>query len=90
KNSKPRPLVGFGLQLLVAVYGGYFGAGMGMMMLGAFALTMDADIHAMTAVKNGLGTIINVVAAIYFLGSGVVQVPIALTLAVGSAVGGFV
>ncbi|MFX8381763.1 TSUP family transporter, partial [Acinetobacter baumannii] len=54
KNSKPRPLVGFGLQLLVAVYGGYFGAGMGMMMLGAFALTMDADIHAMNAVKNWL------------------------------------
>lgn len=89
-HAKPRPLIGFGLQFLVALYGGYFGAGMGMMMLGAFALTMDADIHAMNAVKNWLGTIINLVAALYFLGSGVVQVPIALTLVVGSVVGGFV
>jgi len=89
-HAKPRPLVGLGLQFLVALYGGYFGAGMGMMMLGAFALTMDADIHAMNAVKNWLGTIINLVAAIYFLGSGVVQVPIALTLILGSVVGGFV
>ena len=89
RQAEPKPMTGILLQFLVAIYGGYFGAGMGMMMLGAFAVTMDADIHAMNAVKNYLGTIINLVAAVYFLGSHVVSVPIALTLAVGSVVGGF-
>lgn len=89
RHGGPHPVAGVATQALVAVYGGYFGAGMGMMMLGSFAVTMDADIHSMNAVKNWLGTVINLVAAGVFLASGIVSLPVALTLTVGSVAGGF-
>src|ERR1019366_5714889 len=55
------------LQLLVAMYGGYFGAGMGIMMLAAFALFMEGTIHELNAVKSWLGLVINFAASILFL-----------------------
>jgi len=90
-RGKPsvHPSVGIVLQFLVAVYGGYFGAGMGIMMLGAFALYMEGNIHELNAVKTWLGLIINLVASIVFVSKGwILPVPfIALTL--GAIVGGF-
>jgi len=77
------------LQLLVALYGGYFGAGMGIMMLASFALYMDGTIHELNAVKNWLGVAINVVASVHFFASGLVLVPPALLMGFGSIIGGF-
>ena len=77
------------LQFLVSLYGGYFGAGMGIMMLGAFAFTMEGDIHRLNAVKNWLGVAINLVASVYFCTRGIVLFQIAVPLAVGSIGGGF-
>ncbi len=84
------PVTGVIVQFLVAVYGGYFGAGMGIMMLGAFALTMEGDIHELNAVKNWLGVVINLVASIYFIANGVVLLRVALALTAGSLGGGYI
>lgn len=77
------------IQFAVAVYGGYFGAGMGIMMLGAFALTMEGDIHELNAVKNWLGLFINFVASILFVVKGLVLFNVAVPLTVGSIIGGY-
>jgi uncharacterized protein len=77
------------LQLLVSLYGGYFGAGMGIMMLASFALYMDGSIHEINAVKTWLGVIINLVASLVFLFQGMVLIWPAVFLTVGSLIGGF-
>ena len=53
-----RPVVA-GVQLLIAIYGGYFGGGMGMMMLAAFAFLGMTQLHRMNALKSALGVVIN-------------------------------
>jgi uncharacterized membrane protein YfcA len=75
-------------QFLVSVYGGYFGAGMGILMLLALAVLGHEDIHQMNGVKNLLGLFINAVAASYFVVAGMVRVTDALIMAAGAAIGG--
>ena len=60
------------LQLLVSVYGGYFGAGMGIMMLAVFTLYMEGTIHELNAAKAWLGLIINLVCSSVFLFDGLI------------------
>ena len=83
------PAVGMLLQFLVATYGGYFGAGMGIMMLASFALYMEGTTHELNAVKSLLGTIINFVASIVFVLKGMVQFDVAAVLIFGGIVGGY-
>jgi uncharacterized protein len=54
-------------QLLVALYGGYFGAGIGILMLAALGIMGLSDIHQMNALKNLLALCINGIAAVYFV-----------------------
>lgn len=77
------------LQLLTGIYGGYFGAGMGIMMLATLSLLGFANIHQMNGLKNLLGTTINFTAALYFIYAGLVHWPEALVMAVGAIAGGF-
>jgi hypothetical protein len=75
-------------QFLVSVYGGYFGAGIGILMLAAFGIMGFTDIHQMNGLKNFLALCINGVAATYFIWHGMVSWPHALVMAVGAIVGG--
>jgi uncharacterized membrane protein YfcA len=76
-------------QFGVAIYGGYFGAGIGILMLAALSLMGHTDIHRMNAVKNLLATCINSLAGLYFLFfSSLVVRSDALIMAVGAIVGG--
>jgi uncharacterized protein len=75
-------------QFLVAVYGGYFGAGIGILMLAAFGIMGFTDIHQMNGLKSFLALCINGVAAAYFIWNGMVSWPHALVMAVGAVVGG--
>jgi uncharacterized membrane protein YfcA len=75
-------------QLLVALYGGYFGAGIGILMLAALSLMGHTDIHQMNGLKNLLETGINAVAAAYFVYAGLVLWSDALVMAMGAIVGG--
>jgi len=75
-------------QLLVGVYGGFFGAGIGIMMLAALAILGLTDIHQMNGLKNLLAILINGVAAVYFIAQGAVQWTDAAIMAVASIAGG--
>ena len=75
-------------QFLVSVYGGYFGAGIGILMLAAFGIMGFTDIHQMNGLKNFLALCINGVAAVYFIWMGMVSWPYTVVMAVGAVVGG--
>jgi len=77
------------LQLPVAIYGGFFGAGIGILMLASFGFMGMTHIHEMNALKNLLGSLINVVAAVWFVAAGMVVWPEALALTAGALVGYF-
>ena len=75
-------------QFVVSLYGGYFGAGIGILMLAAFGIMGFTDIHQMNGLKAFLALCINGVAALYFIWNGMVSWPHALVMAVGAIVGG--
>jgi hypothetical protein len=76
-------------QFGVAVYGGYFGAGIGILMLAALGFLGFSNIHRMNGLKNFGGLCINAVAAITFAMSSLVDWPVALAMAVGALIGGY-
>jgi uncharacterized membrane protein YfcA len=75
-------------QFAVAVYGGYFGAGIGILMLAALGLLGLTDIHQMNGLKNFFAVCINMVAAVYFMLWGPVDWSSAFVMAIGSIAGG--
>lgn len=77
------------LQFFVGVYGGYFGAGMGIMMLAILDRLGGVDIHAMNGVKNVLAASINAVAAVAFMIAHAVDYRVSLIMAAGAIVGNF-
>ncbi len=77
------------VQLVVAVYGGYFGGGIGIMMLAAFSAMGMEDLHAMNGLKAVLGALINGVAVVTFLAHRIVDLPLALLMVAGSILGGY-
>lgn len=76
-------------QLLVGVYGGYFGAGIGILMLSSLAFMGIPDIHEMNAVKNILAATMNGVSAVIFAIAGVVAWKYAAIMAVAAILGGY-
>ena len=76
-------------QFAVSVYGGYFGAGIGILMLALFGFLGLSDIHAANGLKNLLTMGINGVAAVWFVIRGAVDWPAALVLAAGAIAGGY-
>ena len=76
-------------QFAVAVYGGYFGAGIGILMLVVLDFLGLTDIHAMNGLKNFFGICINGVAAAIFVASGAVDWPAALVVLAGAVLGGY-
>jgi uncharacterized membrane protein YfcA len=77
------------LQFGVAIYGGYFGAGIGILMLALLGFIGLTNIHAMNGLKNFFNLCINCVAAAYFILRGAVSWPEAAVIAVGAVVGGY-
>lgn len=76
-------------QFFVAIYGGYFGAGMGIMMLSALSVMGMSDIHEMNAVKSVLAALINGLAVAVFIIDGKVNWYYALFMAGTAILGGF-
>jgi uncharacterized membrane protein YfcA len=76
-------------QFLVGVYGGYFGAGIGILMLAVLGYMGFSNIHRMNGLKNWGGLCINFVAAVTFAFSGIVDWAVALAMAVGATAGGY-
>lgn len=76
-------------QFLVGIYGGYFGAGIGILMLSALSFMGIPDIHRMNGVKAVLGFLINGITAVIFTVEGVIVWKYALVMAVASVAGGY-
>ena len=77
------------LQLIVAIYGGYFGGGIGIIMLASLGIMGMENIHEMNGMKTVLQSCINGVAVITFIIAGAVYWPEAIVMIVGAIVGGF-
>ncbi len=83
-------LVGAALfQLCVAVYGGYFGGGMGIVMLAMLATLGMTDIHSMNALKSVMGSVINGVAVITFVVARAVYWRHGIVMILGAIAGGY-
>ena len=76
-------------QLAVGLYGGYFGAGIGILMLAALSIQGLKNIHEMNSLKVVLGGSINGVAAAYFIFARMVYWPYVLLMAVAAILGGW-
>ena len=77
------------IQFIIALYGGFFGAGIGIMMLAGFSLLGMTNIHAMNALKVVVTTVINGVALITLVLYGLILWPQAILMAVGAIIGGW-
>src|SRR5262245_26266707 len=84
-----RMLAAVVFQFGVSVYGGYFGAGIGILMLAVLGFLGLSDIHAANGLKNFFGMCINGLAAAYFIVRGAVDWPAALIMIVGAVLGGY-
>ena len=73
---------------LASVYGGYFGAGLSVIVLSALGLTLDDTLTRLNALKQAVAFSVNVAAAVFFLFSGQVLWSAALVMAVGALIGG--
>jgi uncharacterized membrane protein YfcA len=73
---------------LAAIYGGYFGAGLSVIVLSVLGLTMDDTLTRLNALKQAVSFSVNFAAAIFFLFSWTVIWPVALVMAVGALIGG--
>ena len=77
------------VEVLVAVYGGYFGAGIGFITLGMLAALGMHDIHAMGAIRTLLAATINVAAVITFIWAGAILWPQCVVMIAGALTGGW-
>jgi uncharacterized protein len=75
---------------LAAVYGGYFGAGLSVIVLAVLGLILSDSLTRLNAVKQAIGFATNIAAAIFFVFSGNVVWPVALVMAVGALLGGVI
>ncbi|GIU99923.1 MAG: UPF0721 transmembrane protein [Actinomycetota bacterium] len=71
-----------------SVYGGYFGAGLGVILLAVLGLVLEDSLTRINALKQALSFCVNVTAAVYFLFSGEVVWSVAAVMAVGAVAGG--
>ncbi len=77
------------LQFVTSVYGGFFGGGMGILMLAFLTLLPLGDIHAMNSVKTLLGTAINGVAIAAFVVARIIYWPQGILMLIGAVLGGY-
>lgn len=82
------PAVHWVVQLLISVYGGYFGAGMGILMLAAMGILVPSSMQHANALKILFGTLTNGVAFVLFAFDGRVDWPVGLIMALTSMAGG--
>ena len=94
RDARAFPLAVALVQLVVAIYGGYFGAGIGILMLAGLSFSGIEDLHVINGLKVLLATLINGISVVIFAayeltGEGNVDWRYALPMAVLSSVGGF-
>jgi uncharacterized protein len=87
-TGTPRAIWGaIAFQFAVALYGGYFGAGIGILMLASLGFIGLSHIHEMNTLKTILGSLINIVAAVWFVWAGLIHWPKAGVMTTGALLG---
>lgn len=76
-------------QFAIGIYGGFFAAGMGMLMMALYSLSGIRNIHEMNGLKTFAGLGINAISAAIFLTTGLIDWPVAAVLIVGALIGGY-
>lgn len=84
------PAIMLSLVFLASIYGGYFGAGLGVILMAVFGFVTDDSMTRLNFLKQALGFAINLAAAIYFAFSGKVDWMVALVMIFGSLLGGLI
>jgi hypothetical protein len=87
RRTEPGPLLQLGT-LATSVYGGYFGAAQGVVLLALFGITLDDDVQRLNAAKNVVAAAINFVGALFFIATTSIAWSVAGLLFAGSTVGG--
>jgi uncharacterized membrane protein YfcA len=82
-------LVAYGVMMIVAVYGGFFGAGIGIMMLAALSIIASGDYHKANSTKILVAFLIQTVSAALLIAGGLVHWPQALVTIAASSLGGY-
>jgi uncharacterized membrane protein YfcA len=77
------------VQFVMSIYGGFFGAGMGIMMLASLGITEGQNFHRINALKHILSTVIQTASILIFIQGGVISWPEALVLIAAVVVGGW-
>lgn len=73
---------------LASVYGGYFGAGLSVIVLSALGLALEDSLTRLNALKQAVAFAVNTAAAVFFVFSGQVNWPLALVMMIGALLGG--
>jgi uncharacterized membrane protein YfcA len=89
RSSKKALWIAASLQLLIAVYIGFFGAGAGILMLAMFAMMGVESIHTMNGMKTVLASVCNGIALVAFIFHGAIVWPEGIVMTVGAAIGGY-
>jgi uncharacterized membrane protein YfcA len=87
-GGRSRPLLAAATQFAISVYGGFFGVGMGILMLATLSLAGPMELHDRVAVKSVLGASINIAASASFLSYGMINLPAAVVMIIGAIIGG--
>ncbi|GAA4542568.1 sulfite exporter TauE/SafE family protein [Amycolatopsis samaneae] len=86
-EHKPGPLLMF-LLFLIGIYGGYFTAAQGVMMMAVMGMLLSEPLQRLNGVKNSLSAVVNIVAGVIYAFTAPVSWPVVGLLAVGSTIGG--
>jgi uncharacterized protein len=89
RHIRIRPATLLALQFVLAMYGGYFGGGVGIMMMAAWSLLQSADLRIMTPARTCLVAATNAVAVICFMVAGVVEWSATLAILIAAITGGY-
>lgn len=89
KEHPPHNAKGIISQFLTSIYGGFFGAGMGIMMLASLSIATGGDYHRLNALKNFLSIVIAAIAIIVFTAGGAINWLYAIVMLPGAALGGY-
>jgi uncharacterized protein len=90
-QEKPPKMIYLAIaQLSIAIYGGFFGAGAGILMLATLTLFGLKEMNTMNALKSFLGTCFNGIAVLLFIFAGLVAWPQAVLMSIGGSLGGYV
>jgi uncharacterized membrane protein YfcA len=78
------------IQFFIAIYGGYFGGAIGIMMLATWTVFGLTDIHVLNANRTLMGAAANIIAALMFVVAGKIWWPQTLVMLVGTIIGGYI